>query len=155
VEYRVLNAAVLAENFDASSADAAKITDVQPDGGFDDEGLSFHVVDATDGTERIRIDVFDDDPHYHYMLTPDEHIMVTYDASAHGDMLDWAISALRDRLPDMLKFAGANELADRVDPTTIASSIDVIEHAARNAKEVLGPQARARLAEAESAAAGR
>jgi hypothetical protein len=44
-----------------------ELLEKSPEGGFADEGVTIHVFDASDGHEYLRFDVFDDEPHYHYI----------------------------------------------------------------------------------------
>ncbi len=74
-----------------------------PDGGFFDKGVSLHVCAVDPAHEFLRFDVFDDDPHYHYVDTSGTaNRVVAFDEVAHGDMLPWALDRLRSHLPAML-----------------------------------------------------
>jgi hypothetical protein len=82
---------------------------------FDDFGPSLHVLSAVDGLEYLRFDCFDDKPHYHYARhAEDENITVRIDQIAEGDPVDFALRAVRGRLPEMLDYAGAVALASEV-----------------------------------------
>ena len=68
-----------------------------PEGGFTDEGVTIHVFDADDGHEYLRFDVFDDEPHYHYIHRTDDgrrvvNNVIDFDVTAHGDMLPWVLA---------------------------------------------------------------
>ena len=39
-------------------------------------------------------------------------------------MLPWAIDCLRTRLPEMLRAAGGESVADGVDPAVVAAAVD-------------------------------
>ena len=79
-------------------------------------GPSIHVFDATREKEFVRFDIFGDVLHYHFVLAEQNHNIVWgYDPDTNGPMLDWAIAALRDRLPTMLRKAGAADLAREVE----------------------------------------
>jgi hypothetical protein len=100
-----------------------------------EDGLCLHVFGTDDGLEYVRFDCFDDAPHYHYL---DPHaprnVVVDYDAVANGPMLDWVLrTALRTRLADMLRHAGAAQLADRVDMSDLAEIVPTVAEAARSA----------------------
>jgi hypothetical protein len=92
------------------------------DAPLQDQGVSLHVCD-NDRTEYIRFDNFGDDPHYHYIVPGAYNIMVPYDEAANGPFLDWALERLRASMPDMLREAGADELADRVDGPGLVSAM--------------------------------
>jgi hypothetical protein len=102
---------------------------------FDDSGVSFHVFDAETDVEYLRFDCFDDDPHYHYMVPGKGLVHVAYDSYANGDMVSWALSCLRSRLPMMLDVAEAGGLAAAMGQPDVRASIDEkmddIERAAR------------------------
>jgi hypothetical protein len=83
---------------------------------FSDTGPSFHVVDRSTSAELLRFDMFDEQPHYHYIHGPHDHTAVLYDPHANGDMVAWALERLRRHLPEMLRYAGADALADQIEP---------------------------------------
>lgn len=86
------------------------------EGGVGERGASLHVFDADRAEEYLRFDCFDGVPHYHYILNGPQHNVVWgYDADVNGPMKDWALDALRRRLPAMLRRAEANALADRIE----------------------------------------
>jgi hypothetical protein len=79
-------------------------------------GPSIHVFNAARSEEYIRFDLFGRVLHYHYILNAPQHnILWGYDPDANGPMLSWAIAALRDRLPVMLRRAGEPNLATEVE----------------------------------------
>ena len=125
VEYRDVDPESLRETYAGNDAQLAELEARSPEGGFSDTGVSIHVCGTDDGYEYLRFDVFDDEPHYHYIHRHDdgtiENQVVDFDPTAGGDMLPWAIDCLRERLPQMLEAAGGGRLARRVDPTTIDS----------------------------------
>ena len=45
----------------------AEIEEHSPEGGFTDEGISVHVVSVADDHEYLRFDMFEQEPHYHYI----------------------------------------------------------------------------------------
>lgn len=115
--------------------------------GLNLEGLSIHVCDAATGTEYVRFDVFEDDPHYHYIhpwTSPDEvdNHVVYWDAVAHGPMLPWAIKSLRVALPRMLQEAGASHLVGRLDPAQLATGAARIEELANEIQGAVGAEYR-------------
>ncbi len=96
--------------------------------------------DAADGYEYLRFDIFDDDPHYHYIhkTAPGAEIInnvVGYDRVALGDMLTWTLERLRTRLATMLAEAGAGELARRVDTDQVAVTLEQVQALAEHAQD--------------------
>jgi hypothetical protein len=131
VEYRELDPGNLLETY-KDTAHLADYLDVEPEGGFTDEGVSLHVKSLDDDFEYVRFDVFEGEPHYHYVHRPDaEHEIannvIDFDVVAHGDMLAWAIGCLRHRLPDMLTEAGGAHLVPNIDLGLTAEAIDQVE----------------------------
>jgi hypothetical protein len=103
----------------ASGADALPL--------LSDAGASLHVVDAATGLERLRFDCFDNEPHYHYVKheAASNHI-VRIDEIAEGDPVAWTIGRMRDRLPEMLEYAGAPDAAAavRADAGEVAAAVE-------------------------------
>jgi hypothetical protein len=98
-------------------------------------GPSIHVFSADRAKEYVRFDMFGREQHYHYILDDLQHNIVWgYDADANGPMLEWIIASLKQRLPAMLRRAGDDKLADRVERDGWDSSVLVaVEQAARDA----------------------
>jgi hypothetical protein len=79
-------------------------------------GPSIHVCNASRTEEYVRFDVFGPVLHYHYIHNDqDANTLWGYDPDVNGPMIPWAINALNDRLPTLLRNAGANELAAKVE----------------------------------------
>jgi hypothetical protein len=137
VEYRDLDPESLRATYAGDDAHLAELEARSPEGGFSDNGVSIHVCGTDDGYEYLRFDVFDDEPHYHYIHRHDdgtiENQVVDFDPTAGGDMLPWAMRCLRDRLPQMLEAAGGARLVDHLDATVIDS---VLEDVALMAEQV-------------------
>jgi hypothetical protein len=78
----------------------------------------------------LRFDCFDQRPHYHY--APDgkneRHDM---DKTTAGNAVGWTLNQLRGRLPEMLKHAGFEDVANRLDCSLVTSKLDQVEEAAR------------------------
>jgi hypothetical protein len=123
VEYRDVDPESLRETYAGNAEQLAELEARSPEGGFSDNGVSIHVCGTDDGYEYLRFDVFDDEPHYHYIHRHDdgtiENQVVDFDPIVGGDMLPWAIRCLRYRLIEMLEAAGAGRLVDRLDSSTI------------------------------------
>lgn len=95
-------------------------------------GPSIHVFDARRQDEYLRFDVFGQVLHYHYILNATNHnILWGYDPDANGPMIPWVSAALRDRLPSLLRRAGADRLAAQVEEQGWDSSVlPAVERAA-------------------------
>ena len=127
VEYRVVDPAALAATYADDPEAYAEIVEKSPDGGFSDTGVSIHVNGTDDGHEYLRFDVFDGEPHYHYVWPSGDHNnVVSYDPVASGDMLPFAIDCLRSRLGDMLRHAQGDAVAAALDPAVQGPVIDEV-----------------------------
>lgn len=132
LEYRSVDPARLEAAYADRPEDLAEIRKFSPEGGFTDTGLSIHVLGTQDRHEYLRFDVFQDDPHYHYVHPAgDRNHWVPFDPIAGGDMFEFAITCLRERLPSMLSFAGGREVAAAVDRRRVAPVVDALEKRAR------------------------
>ncbi len=141
LEYRSVDPERLERAYADRPEDLAEIRKFSPEGGFTDTGLSVHVVGARDGHEYLRFDVFQDDPHYHYVHpTGDRNHWVPFDPVAGGDMFGFTLTCLRERLASMLAFAGGGELAAALDRRRLGPAVDALE------KKAIDLQARAQLA---------
>jgi hypothetical protein len=81
---------------------------------FNDRGGTVHVCDRA-GIEHLRFDCFEREPHYHYLMHPDRgQLVCRIDDVAVEDPVDWSLTVLRTRLPEMLRSTGAFELATTV-----------------------------------------
>lgn len=131
LEDREVDPASLAKSYAGNEAALAEIEKHSPDGGFYDCGVSVHVIGASDGHEYLRFDVFDGDPHYHYVRPSlDHNHWVPFDAVAGGDMLPFVVSCLRERLAEMLTEAGGAAVAAELGNQDISPVIDRVAEAA-------------------------
>jgi hypothetical protein len=88
--------------------------------------------------EYVRFDVFGQVLNYHYILNDLNHNNLWgYDPDLNGPMIPWAIAALRDRLPVMLRRAGADALAAEVEQQGWDAS--VLADVEKAANEALAP----------------
>jgi len=128
VEYRELDPESLRATYAGNEEQLAELEARSPEGGFFDTGVSIHVCGSDDGYEYLRFDVFDDEPHYHYVHRHDdgeiENQVIEFDATANGDMLAWVNRCLRDRLAEMLEAAGGGRLVGRLDMNVIEPVLD-------------------------------
>ena len=141
VEYRDVDPESLAATYAGNEAHLTELEERSPEGGFTDEGVSIHVCGTDDGHEYVRFDVFDDEPHYHYIHRPEPaggevvNNVIDFDRTALGDMLPWAIERLRTRLPAMLTEAGGGHLVPQLDKALIGGVVDDVETMAAGARE--------------------
>jgi hypothetical protein len=97
-----------------------------------DQGVCLQVVGNVDGEEKelLRFDCFDQNPHYHY--DPDgKNIRYELDKTTAGNPVGWTLKQLRTRLPEMLKKAGYEDIANKLDCQLVLSKLDQVEEAAR------------------------
>jgi hypothetical protein len=138
VEYRAVDPDSLRATYAGNAEHLAELEERSPEGGFSDTGVSIHVSGTDDGHEYLRFDCFDDEPHYHYMhRTGDGSVVnqvIDFDATAHGDMLTWAIGCLRTRLPEMLRAAGGGHLVGTLEPAVLEGAIDQVARTAEQAR---------------------
>jgi hypothetical protein len=128
VEYRHVDAAVIAATYgDIDVRHAGDDTPQPPI--LQDEGLTLHVCDAATGGEYLRFDVFEDNPHYHYIHPGESHLVVPFDRAACGEMRRWAVEALQLRLRPMLELAGASQLAAHLSDADIDAAVRVAAEA--------------------------
>jgi hypothetical protein len=146
VEYRNVDPESLRATYAENAAHLAELEERSPDGGFFDAGVSIHVSGTDDSHEYLRFDVFDDEPHYHYVhRTSDGTVrnqVIDFDTTAHGDMLPWVINCLRTRLSEMLTAAGGAQLAAELDDNAIRTAIDAVDHEARRSRRSMPPPTR-------------
>ena len=139
VEYRDVTPEALEELYGDDPDQLAELLAKSPDGGFADEGVSLHVNGTADGHEYLRFDVFDGEPHYHYVhrvpagADPVNQVC-DYDVNAHGDMLTWALDCIRTRLGLMLPHAGGADLVTKLDPTMLDAALDEVTELAEAAQ---------------------
>src|SRR5262245_13940501 len=138
VEYRDVDPEGLVATYRDNPAHLAELLEKSPPGGFTDEGVSIHVWGTEDGHEYLRFDVFEAEPHYHYVHRSEEIVnnVVDFDVAANGDMLTWVLERLRTRLAEMLRQAGGAHLADKLDRGLVERAVDEAATIAANAHEV-------------------
>lgn len=105
------------------------------DAHYDDFGATVHVCDPA-GTEHLRFDCFEHEPHYHYIMHDrGGNLISRIDEVAEGDPVEWTLGRLRSRLAPMLELAGAHELARAVErdgeaiPAAIGTVADLLRRA--------------------------
>ncbi|MGV9800265.1 DUF7700 domain-containing protein [Mycobacterium sp. NPDC003449] len=89
-------------------------------------GPTLHVFDTATGLEHLRFDAFPGEEHYHYLTPGVQNHWIGFDTVADGDFLDWTLDRVGTKLPELLSFAGATELAHRVDQGVVADSLTAV-----------------------------
>jgi len=139
VEYRDVSPEDLEALYSRDAAELAELREKSPVGGFSDEGVSLHIAGTVDGHEYLRFDVFDGEPHYHYVhkvVLGGEvtNQVIDFDAAAEGDMLEWALARIATRLPQMLTAAGGAELAGMINQSELSAALDQVARLATAAQ---------------------
>ena len=128
VEWRRLDDQELAANYEGEAMEEVQAA---IEGDVEDNGVSLHVMGAEDGLEYLRFDMFEREPHYHYILPSGEkQTIMEYDRVALGEMLPWALHQLRTRLSEMLAFAGGQDLVPKIDRERLEASLVEVERLA-------------------------
>jgi hypothetical protein len=110
-----------------------RMTVVHRRSGSGDEGLTFDIttVGPEDEAKRIlRFDCFYKEPHYHVGARGEEASHKMKDEGVE-DSVRWTLEQLKTRFPAMVKQAGYEEIAERIDQQAIA------DHLARLEPEIL------------------
>ena len=97
-----------------------------------DQGVGIHAWAEVDGkeVEVLRFDCFDQEPHYHYgPENRDERLVL--DKTTEGDSLEWALAQLRERLPDMVRRAGYDQLAEEIEAADVTPTLDELSASTR------------------------
>jgi hypothetical protein len=120
LESRLLNAAIAKEHSERVGRDLGA--------GLEDAGASLHVCAAVDGVEHLRFDCFEQHPHYHYLRQREQLNQILQIDEVVMGPVDWTLFCVRNRLPEMLDYAGAGELAAavRADRDTVERAVDQV-----------------------------
>jgi hypothetical protein len=95
--------------------------------GGSDEGLTFDITLAEDEEKRIlRFDCFYKNPHYHVGASGREPVHNMKDEGIE-DPVRWTLEQLKTRFPAMVRQAGYEDMADRIDQRTIAEQLSQFE----------------------------
>ena len=95
--------------------------------GGSDEGLTFDITVAEDEGKRIlRFDCFYKNPHYHVGASGEQSVHNMKDEGVE-DPVRWTLEQLKSRLPSMVKQAGYEEIAERIDQQAIADHLTRLE----------------------------
>jgi hypothetical protein len=96
-----------------------------------DQGVCIQVLDGSNPEqELLRFDCFDQAPHYHYApLGKNQRLFL--DKTTAGHPIGWTMKQLRTMLPEMLKRAGFDDIASKLDSKLLATKLDEVENTAR------------------------
>ena len=111
------------------SAGMRMTVDYRRGGGGDDEGLTFDitVAGAEEAGKRIlRFDCFKKVPHYHVGPSGKYPVRNMKDEGIE-DPVQWSLAQLKTRLAAMVKEAGYDDIAARIDQKAIADDLCRVE----------------------------
>ena len=97
--------------------------------GGTDEGLTFDITTAGPGDEGkriLRFDCFYKNPHYHIGASDDRSSHKMKDEGVE-DSVRWTLEQLKTRFSAMVKQAGYEEIAGRIDQQAIADRLTRLE----------------------------
>ena len=97
--------------------------------GGSDEGLTFDITTAgpeDEGKRILRFDCFYKNPHYHVGASGDHSVHNMKDEGVE-DPVRWTLDQLKTRFPAMVKQAGYEEIAGRIDQQAIADRLTQLE----------------------------
>ena len=97
--------------------------------GGSDEGLTFDITTGAPADEAKRIlryDCFYKNPHYHIGASGDDSVHKMKDEGVE-DPVRWTLDQLKTRFPSMVKQAGYDEIAERIDQQAIADQLTQLE----------------------------
>jgi len=98
--------------------------------GGNDEGLTFDITTAGPegaGKRILRFDCFYKNPHYHVGASAGENAARKMKEEGIDDSVRWTLDQLKTRFPAMVKQAGYDEIAERIDPQAIADQLTRLE----------------------------
>jgi hypothetical protein len=97
--------------------------------GGSDEGLTFDITTAGPeeaGKRILRFDCFYKNPHYHIGASDDRSSHKMKDEGVE-DSVRWTLEQLKTRFPAMVKQAGYEDIAERIDQRAIAEQLTRLE----------------------------
>jgi hypothetical protein len=96
--------------------------------GGSDEGLTFDITTAGEEGKRIlRYDCFYKNPHYHVGASGGEQAAYKMKDEGVEDSVRWTLAQLKSRLPALVKQAGYEEIAGKIDQQAIADRLNQLE----------------------------
>jgi len=95
-----------------------------------DSGPSVQIYAPVGEQERqvLRIDCFAELPHYHLDPADRDRVRLLH-LRGHQAAIEWALTQLRERLPDLLREAGFPQVADQLSPEAIAQGLPSLSQA--------------------------
>ena len=97
--------------------------------GGSDEGLTFDITTAgseNEGKRILRFDCFYKNPHYHIGASDDRSTHKMKDEGVE-DSVRWTLEQLKTRFPAMVKQAGYEEIAKKIDQQALADQLTRLE----------------------------
>jgi hypothetical protein len=98
--------------------------------GGSDEGLTFDITTAgseDEGKRILRFDCFYKNPHYHVGASGGENAARKMKDEGIEDPVRWTLDQLKTRFPAMVKQAGYEAIAARIDQRSIADQLTRLE----------------------------
>ena len=98
--------------------------------GGSDEGLTFDITTAgaeVEGKRILRFDCFYKNPHYHVGPSGGESAAYKMKDEGIEDPVRWTLEQLKTRFPSMIKQAGYQEIAEKIDQQAIADQLTRLE----------------------------
>ncbi len=98
--------------------------------GGSDEGLTFDITTAgpeNEGKRILRFDCFYKNPHYHVGASGGESAAYKMKDEGIEDPVRWTLEQLKTRFPSMVKQAGYEEIAERIDQRAITDHLTRLE----------------------------
>ena len=98
--------------------------------GGGDEGLTFDITTvgpADEGKRILRFDCFYNSPHYHVGASGGEGAAHKMKDEGVEDPVRWTLEQLKTRFPAMVKQAGYEEIAEKIDQQAIADHLTWLE----------------------------
>jgi hypothetical protein len=102
----------------------------RPGVGGSDEGLTFDITTAGSehaGKRILRFDCFYKNPHYHVGPSGGENAAHKMKEEGVEDPVRWTLEQLKTRFPAMIKQAGYEQIADKIDQQAIADQLTRLE----------------------------
>jgi len=98
--------------------------------GGTDEGLTFDITTTgaeNEGKRILRFDCFYKNPHYHVGASGGEREAFKMKDEGVEDSVRWTLDQLKTRFPAMVKQAGYDEIADKIDQQAITDQLTRLE----------------------------
>jgi hypothetical protein len=98
--------------------------------GGSDEGLTFDITTIgpeDEGKRILRFDCFYKNPHYHVGASGGEQAAHKMKDEGVEDPVRWTLEQLKTRFPSMVKQAGYEEIAERIDQQAITDRLTQLE----------------------------